>query len=257
MASKQQSPRWLNRMTGVLGLFIGLFGAMAIMGVFFKIAKYPNWEILMAVGFIGEAAAFVVMGVLALLGGFLLQDAPETAAPAGKGFSGGGGPTGEVAPVAAALSSDEFRKAMAASAEDFRRETTALLREHLHADLGPALQGLMRDVAHVGQELDALGGELSHTRGAIEQMRTTLERTATGDLPASAEKLGRGMRDLAEGMAGAGDGVRHLQADLDQMSRRFFAFNHDVGSIIPPRIPDGLNASGGAPAVNSKPIASR
>ena len=65
MATKR-SEAILARITKVLGFFIGIFGALAILGVFFKILKYPNWELFMQLGFIGEAAAFVIMGCLEL-----------------------------------------------------------------------------------------------------------------------------------------------------------------------------------------------
>src|SRR5690554_4820588 len=60
----------MNRLNGILGMFIGIFGALAILGVFFKIANYPGWEVMMAIGFIGEAGAFIVMGIFAMIAGF-------------------------------------------------------------------------------------------------------------------------------------------------------------------------------------------
>jgi hypothetical protein len=212
----------MNRMTGVLGLFIGIFGALAILGVFFKIAKLPHWEVLMAVGFIGEAAAFVVMGVLTLIGGFTAKSAP--AAPAGESAVAvaPAGPSGEVLEAA----SREYRDAMRASAAQFQREIGGMLRQHLQADLGATMGSLSQQVQHLSAEVEALGGELHQARGAIEVMRSTLIRTATGDLPDSAERLGHGMRQLAEGMSGAGHAVDSMHADLQVMARRFQAFNH-------------------------------
>ena len=69
MATTQQVPR-LSRLSGILGFFIGIFGAMAILGVFFKILKLPYFVIFMVIGFVGEAAAFVIMGVFSLIGSF-------------------------------------------------------------------------------------------------------------------------------------------------------------------------------------------
>ena len=56
MMSAHHSTR-ISRLSGVLGFFIGIFGAMAILGVFFKILKLPYFEIFMVIGFVGEAVA--------------------------------------------------------------------------------------------------------------------------------------------------------------------------------------------------------
>jgi len=223
--SSPATPTWMNRLTGVLGLFIGVFGALAILGVFFKIAKLPHWEILMAVGFIGEAAAFVVMGILALIGGFITKGPSKSAVEEAVAVPAARAAQAQLSPEAMAEASVAFRKAMQASAAQFRAEVDALLRNHLQGDMATAMQGLVHEVGHLTQELGALGGELQQTRGAVETMRGTLARTATGQLPDSAKRLGTGMSQLADGMSGAGQVVERLHADLQVMGRRFQAFN--------------------------------
>src|SRR6056297_133147 len=89
----------LERIKKVLGFFIGIFGALAILGVFFKILKYPNWELFMQLGFIGEAAAFVIMGSLELGQAFMMDTPEKGEAPASA--EGGGEPVEAGTPVRA------------------------------------------------------------------------------------------------------------------------------------------------------------
>ncbi|MEM9667090.1 MAG: hypothetical protein AAF970_19340, partial [Bacteroidota bacterium] len=58
------------RLNGLIGLLVGIFGALAILGVTAKILKWDSllgfdYNTVIMVGFMGEAAAFVAMGLLA------------------------------------------------------------------------------------------------------------------------------------------------------------------------------------------------
>lgn len=221
----------LSRINGILGLFIGIFGALAILGVFFKIAKYPNHEIFMAIGFFGEAAAFVVMGIVSLVTGFTAKGE----APASPGLAPSGG-TGVDFDAALRETADEFRDvlqsasqsyrtSMDAAAGEFRSSMQAMLHEHLGGDLEAVARSVQEDVRHFGTEMRGLGGEMARARSAVQAMGAEMESVATGTLADDAELLGRGMRQLSEGMAEAGSTVDRMRADLNEMALRFHAFN--------------------------------
>ncbi len=243
MAAAQPS-RLMSRLNGVLGLLIGIFGAMAILGVFFKIAKYPgvDYELFMAIGFMGEAAAFIVMGLFALINGF-------TARPTASSSNRLAGVDAAVMPDAVA---EEFRAALMATAADFRDVLHAsssafsesmqdasgefrtsvreALDERLGRDLGTMMDTVGEDVRHFGGEMRGLGDEMKEARTAVQAMRQELDRVATGSLPEDAERLGTGMRQLGEGMQEAGSTVDRMRNDLNEMATRFNAFNRGSGT---------------------------
>lgn len=239
MASSKTS-RMMSRLNGILGLLIGIFGALAILGVFFKIAKTPgvNYELFMAVGFMGEAAAFVIMGIFALISGF-------TPRPAESYERGGASPASGLAVsdevmdefrAALAETANEFRAALQASSagfgesmqaasSEFRASVRQTLDDRLGNDLGAMVEGVGDDVRHFGVEMRGLGDEMQQARSAVEAMRKELDRVAMGSLPEDAERLGIGMRKLGEGMADAGTTVDRMRDDLNEMASRFGAFN--------------------------------
>lgn len=209
----------MRRLNGVLGLLIGLFGALAILGVFFKIAKYPNYEIFMAVGFFGEAAAFVIMGLFSLI----------------NGFSGKRGEEGRAAGDGAAvpaMSGAAFEEALREASDELRGELRTLVRQGFAQNLQTLTEAVRRDVELFGEEMRELGTEMQNARHSVHAMRMELDRVASGQLPADAEQLGRGMRQLADGMADAGAAVEQMRADLREMALRFHAFNGD-GRTLP------------------------
>lgn len=206
----------MRRLNGVLGLLIGLFGALAILGVFFKIAKYPHYEILMAVGFFGEAAAFVVMGLFSLITGFTGRPAegPEPTASAAAPLPGG-----------AALSGAALEEALEEASEELRAELRALVRQGFAQNLEALGEVVRGDVALFGEEMRALGAEMQLARQSVHALRGEIEEVAAGGLPADAERLGLGMRQLAEGMAEAGEATERMREDLREMALRLSAFN--------------------------------
>lgn len=216
MAASQS--KLMARVNGILGLFIGLFGALAILGVFFKIAKYPNYEVFMAIGFFGEAAAFVIMGVVALVTGF----SAKGEAPARSGALASGD-----ADLDAAMreSAEEFREMLRAASEDYRASMKVMLQDHLGGDLEALARSVEEDVQHFGAGMRGLGSEMERARSAVRAMSAEMESVATGTLADDAELLGRGMRQLSEGMAEAGSTVDRMRADLNEMAARFHAFN--------------------------------
>lgn len=222
--------KFLRRANGVLSLFIGIFGALAILGVFFKIAKYPDYELYMAIGFFGEAAAFIVMGVLA----FLTSLARDEAGPeAGLAFRADAGAEFDAALQETASefrgvlhsAAEGYRSSMEAASSEFRDSMQAMLHEHLGAGLNETVQSVQGDVQAFGTEMRGLGGEMARARNAVHAMSSTMESVATGTLADDAELLGTGMRRLSEGMAEAGATADRMRNDLNEMASRFHAFN--------------------------------
>ena len=192
----------MNRLTGVLGFFIGIFGAMAILGVFFKILKLPHYEIFMIIGFVGEACAFVIMGVFSLIGSWSSkeEDLPTVATTDAAGRP--------IPPNVIARAT--FNK---------------MLEKHVSDELNQMMASLSKHVGHLGSEIEEVGGELERARHSINLMRHELDRVASGDLAGDAENLGRGMQILGNEMSEAGHSVERIRSDLDEMAQRFRHFN--------------------------------
>ncbi len=196
----------LERIKKVLGFFIGIFGALAILGVFFKILKYPNWELFMQLGFIGEAATFVIMGALELGQAFLIT-VPEDGEGAGGASS-----------ASAAEGSTDVGKPVRASARE-------MIQKKVNDDLNVMMGALGKEIKQFGGEIHEMVGEMKQARVAVQDMRTKLNEVATGDLAEDAERLGKGMNSLGAEMENAGTAVEEMRNDLDEMLRRFRQFN--------------------------------
>lgn len=195
----------LERITKVLGFFIGIFGALAILGVFFKILKYPNWELFMQLGFVGEAAAFVIMGSLEL-GQAFIMDTPD----AGEG---------------AASSSAGGARASVDAGTPVRASARKMIEKKVNDDLNVMMGALGKEIKQFGGEIHEMVGEMKQARVAVQDMRSKLDAVATGDLAEDAERLGEGMNSLGAEMENAGTAVQQMRDDLDEMLRRFRQFN--------------------------------
>jgi hypothetical protein len=190
----------LERITKVLGFFIGIFGALAILGVFFKILKYPNWELFMQLGFVGEAAAFVIMGSLEL-GQAFMMDTPE------KGED-------------PSASSEQVE-----AGTPVRASARKMIEKKVNDDLNVMMGALGKEIKQFGGEIHEMVGEMKQARVAVQDMRTKLDEVATGDLAEDAERLGKGMNSLGAEMENAGTAVEEMRNDLDEMLSRFRQFN--------------------------------
>jgi len=211
MASKR-SEAILARITKVLGFFIGIFGALAILGVFFKILKYPNWELFMQLGFIGEAAAFVIMGCLELGQAFIMET------PAND----------EEAQQMAASGSADPGTPVTASARK-------MIEKKVNDDLNVMMGALGKEIKQFGGEIHDMVGEMKRARVAVQDMRSKLSEVASGELAEDAERLGRGMSALGGEMENAGSAVQKMRGDLDTMLSRFRQFNN------PQSAPNGVS----------------
>lgn len=197
----------LERIKKVLGFFIGIFGALAILGVFFKILKYPNWELFMQLGFIGEAATFVIMGALELGQAFLI-DVPDEGEGGAASAAEGGGKGGAVD-----------------AGTPVRASARKMIEKRVNDDLNVMMGALGKEIKQFGGEIHEMVGEMKQARVAVQNMRSKLDEVATGDLAEDAERLGEGMNSLGSEMESAGGAVQEMRNDLDEMLRRFRQFN--------------------------------
>jgi hypothetical protein len=195
----------LERITKVLGFFIGIFGALAILGVFFKILKYPNWQLFMQLGFIGEAAAFVIMGSLELGQAFMMDTPEKGEEPAAPGGAAASGEVDAGTPV--------------------RASARKMIEKKVNDDLNVMMGALGKEIKQFGGEIHEMVGEMKQARVAVQDMRSKLDDVATGDLAEDAERLGEGMNSLGAEMENAGTAVEEMRNDLDEMLRRFRQFN--------------------------------
>jgi hypothetical protein len=195
----------LERITKVLGFFIGIFGALAILGVFFKILKYPNWQLFMQLGFIGEAAAFVIMGSLELGQAFMMDTPEKGEEPAASGGTVASGEVDAGTPV--------------------RASARKMIEKKVNDDLNVMMGALGKEIKQFGGEIHEMVGEMKQARVAVQDMRSKLDDVATGDLAEDAERLGEGMNSLGAEMENAGTAVEEMRNDLDEMLRRFRQFN--------------------------------
>jgi len=196
----------LERIKKVLGFFIGIFGALAILGVFFKILKYPNWELFMQLGFVGEAATFVIMGALELGQAFMIE------VPSGDEEEGGASSATEAAGAEA-------------SGTPVRASARKMIEKKVNDDLNVMMGALGKEIKQFGGEIHEMVGEMKQARVAVQDMRTKLNEVATGDLAEDAQRLGEGMNSLGTEMQNAGGAVEEMRDDLDEMLRRFRQFN--------------------------------
>jgi hypothetical protein len=196
----------LERIKKVLGFFIGIFGALAILGVFFKILKYPNWELFMQLGFVGEAAAFVIMGALELGQAFLIDVPDESAEEAASGGA-------------------EGSRSAESAGTPVRASARKMIEKKVNDDLNVMMGALGKEIKQFGGEIHEMVGEMKQARVAVQDMRTKLNEVATGDLAEDAERLGKGMNSLGAEMENAGGAVEQMRDDLDEMLSRFRQFN--------------------------------
>lgn len=205
MATKRQEAI-LARITKVLGFFIGIFGALAILGVFFKILKYPNWELFMQLGFIGEAAAFVIMGSLELGQAFVMETPSEEELEEEGGGSGG--------------------TAVADAGTPVKASARKMIEKKVNDDLNVMMGALGKEIRQFGGEIHEMVGEMKRARVAVQDMRSKLSEVASGDLAKDAERLGKGMNSLGSEMSSAGSSVEEMRSDLEEMLQRFRKFNN-------------------------------
>jgi hypothetical protein len=205
MATKRQEAIF-ERITKVLGFFIGIFGALAILGVFFKILKISNWQLFMKLGFIGEAAAFVIMGSLELGQAFMMDTPSKGEEPDAPSSSGGG---------QAAIDPGQ---SVSASARQ-------MIEKKVNDDLNVMMGALGKEIKQFGGEIHEMVGEMKRARSAVKDMRSKLDEVASGQLAEDAERLGNGMSSLGSEMESAGSAVQEMRNDLDEMLSRFQQFN--------------------------------
>lgn len=157
----------------------------------------------MQLGFVGEAAAFVIMGSLELGQAFMMDTPEKGEAPASDGSAGEAVDAGK--PV--------------------RASARKMIEKKVNDDLNVMMGALGKEIKQFGGEIHEMVGEMKQARVAVQDMRTKLNEVATGDLAEDAERLGQGMNSLGAEMENAGHAVEEMRNDLDEMLRRFRQFN--------------------------------
>ena len=222
----------LDRLRSVLGFLIGIFGALAILGVFFKIIKYEflgiGWETFMVAGFIGEALAFVVMGIFELFGAF--QRNKEVVVEDERAHMLAPEPLSQEQMNAVLRErmeevADEVTASFRTMMQDLTRSYHQVLGESIRGDLDEIVSSMAQETQRFGDEMRALGEEMGRAQHAVHGMRGELDKVVTGDLANDAERLGSGMKRLGGEMEHAGSAVERIRADLDEMATRFRGFN--------------------------------
>lgn len=198
----------LERIKKVLGFFIGIFGSLAILGVFFKILKYPNWELFMQLGFIGEAATFVIMGSLEMGQAFMIEV-----------------PSGDEAEEQGGSEAVQTSQSPESAGTPVQASARKMIEKKVNDDLNVMMGALGKEIKQFGGEIHEMVGEMKQARVAVQDMRSKLDEVATGDLAEDAERLGKGMNSLGMEMENAGGAVQEMRDDLDEMLRRFQQFN--------------------------------
>ncbi len=205
----------LSRMKGLLAFFIGIFGAMAILGVFFKILKLEHYEFFMKVGFIGEAAAFVTMGVFELMGAMATKSSSSTS-----------------------------------TSRSHSKTAVREMEQRIKSEVDSLFLALGEDVKRFHAEVRELAAEMELARNTIHGMRAELDSVASGRLAHDAGTLGSGMQQLGDEMRSAGSSVQRIRAELEDVADRFARFN-DVSSRRDrgPRPSSRLQEGGAQPRV--------
>ena len=197
-ANSSSSSSWLDSVQPFLEFLIGIFGALAIIGVFFKIQGYPNTEIFMVLGFMGEAAAFVVMGSFALLMHFMGRDQAGSEGEA----------TAEVVTV---------EQQQQAPVQEMRASFREMMEERLREDLDGAMEALAQETHRFEQEMRRMAGEMEQTRSALGRVQEALGPAADGRLTEQARVLGNRMEQINAQLRQSGKKIEGAYAALEQM----------------------------------------
>jgi methyl-accepting chemotaxis protein len=161
----------------------------------------------MQLGFVGEAAAFVIMGSLELGQAFMMDTPEKGEEPASS--SGASASAGEAVEAGTPV----------------RASARKMIEKKVNDDLNVMMGALGKEIKQFGGEIHEMVGEMKQARVAVQDMRTKLDEVATGDLAEDAERLGKGMNSLGAEMESAGSAVEEMRNDLDEMLKRFRQFN--------------------------------
>ena len=236
--------------------FIGFFGAMAILGILMKIWNPPLWglltpaqgellfQILMPIGFIGEAIVFIMMGFLKGDGYYEVtpdkQDVMKlrnSAVPEGPGGAEAGGVNVEF------KLPDNIQKMLE---QKLSTEIDSKVTE-----LSSLLIDDMERTRSILSETQQFAANLHRFSGSLDQFSTTLETLSDGlhqfeNL--NTDSLSKSVTHISGKLDAAGNQVTHLQDELKRLTLRFHNFNMFPGAGAPAPMPAPGPASSSAPA---------
>lgn len=232
----------LRRTTHILGFFIGVFGALAILGVFFKITGDSFWgisyEVFMKAGFMGEAGAFIIMGGLELISAFYLSDESDEEDDDGVAQAGEA-PVASVHRMMDEATGERLEAVMTElvrEVQGFGREIRAMSEtmneartaaESMRAELEAAGGGqlteetkmLSRNVQRLSQKLGEAGGDMERVQAVVQQLRVALGKTQASDLADDAERFGQGMKHLSDEVHQMSGEMRPARAAMRAMRK--------------------------------------
>lgn len=160
MAVKFSAPL-SSRLIGVLALMIWLFAALAALGVLAMVMRHDLSQSLLVIACAGAAVAFVVMGVVALVGTGSEESVPR--APAGANVEASIEARRQVSWMLEDAS-DSLREVARSAVHEIRRQVQSALHEqHLH-DADPAMQSLRSDFRRLEQRVAMLAQALEAER---------------------------------------------------------------------------------------------
>lgn len=247
MASRKKPPAALKWISRFLQFLIGVFGAIAIIGVFFKVQDaYPEWQgFFIALGFLGEAAAFIIMGAFSLIEGFFVSD--EVVEDDGRVVRHD--PAGEVSASFRTMMeermTDDLNKMMGALNQDVQRfgselrqmgaemEEARSAMRLMHGEMNQVTEDgfaegayeLSEGLRRLGHEVREMGAEMEHSRSAIKEARGALASMASGELADDARRFEQGMKALgdevhamSEEMAPARSAVECMREELNKVT---------------------------------------
>ena len=194
--AKTDSTPTMSRVTHVLGFFIGICGALAILGVFFKITGGSlfgiGYEVFMKAGFMGEAGAFLIMGALELISAFLVKGDDDSRA-------------------------DDENEAVSVSNEPAAAQLRQMMDEKASEQLDELMTALGEEVKAFGREMRSMREEMRNVRSAAETMKTEMEAAGGGQLTEETEKLAGNVQRLSWQLGEAGNDMEQVQAVVQNL----------------------------------------
>ncbi len=218
----------LERRWSFTHFLIGVFGAMAILGVMAKIFTFEaevfgyliTWKPIAIVGFFGEAFAFVLMGMMRELRYVPIdEDTQQEDSSEGPAGSPEAARTSEWENAEHELTQETERLAqqIRAARETLAEEIDVLQQfQALREDLQEAGNSLSRHSEALGANMEDLQA-LHDTQTSLAQLTETLQ-----------QELSDNSKGLGEEIAETREAMRALRDQFAQAARRFEQFNEPL-----------------------------
>lgn len=209
----------LERKWSLTHFLIGVFGAMAILGVMAKIFNFQTemfgylitWKQVVLVGFMGEAIVFILMGMLREMQYVAVdEDAPE----------------------ATGLGEDAHSSDLKEAEETLTQETERLAEQvkSAHESLEEQVRA-MEELSMLREHLQQASESLSEQSGVLESNMEDLQTLYEAQIPMTRsveeiqQKLAEESEELSNEIAETRKAMKALRTQFAQTARRFEQFN--------------------------------